>query len=168
MDKRKLIVVSLSWLLVIVSMVMISYFSMEDGEKSSNTSDKIVDAVIETLPNKDQITSQQRTKISFSVRKLAHFGIYMLLGFTLINAVKNSFPIKSYFQILISLGTSVLYAIFDEFFVQAKSSGRAPQWTDVAIDTSGAIIGIFLFITILFVYDQIQLKNNQKKGISKS
>ena len=166
MDKRKIIIIALSWLLVLISMVMIFYFSKEDGQKSTSTSDKIVDAVIETLPNKDHITSQQRTQISFSVRKLAHFGIYMLLGFTLINAVVNSSAIKTYFRVLISLGVSVLYAIYDEFLIQANTSGRAPQWTDVAIDTSGAIIGIFLFIFTIFVYSRIQVKLNQKKGIS--
>ena len=117
MNKQKIIVMALSWIIVIITMIMISNFSMQDGERSAETSDKIVDTIVEMMPNKDQITVQQKNNIRFSVRKLAHFGIYMLLGFTLINAFRNSFPIKTVFISLISAASSFLFATCDEFLI---------------------------------------------------
>ena len=165
MNKQKIIIISFSWLIVLVTMFMIFNFSRQDGETSKETSDKVVDIIVELSPNKAQITDQQKDVIRFSVRKLAHFGIYMLLGFTLINAFIYSFKIKSVFNALSSVSFAFLFAVIDEFLIQGNTSGRAPQWTDVLIDTLGSIIGVSFFILIIFIYNKLLIKNKTKNGI---
>ena len=165
MNKRKAIIIILSWLFVLITMIIISSFSMQNGEASKETSDGIVEVIVEQLPNKDQITIEQKDNIRFSVRKLAHFSIYTVLGFSLFNAIKNSFKIKAIFCALSSVVSSSLFAIIDEFLIQGHSDGRSPQWTDVLIDSFGAIIGVLLFVCIILIYNKVKDKNKTKNGI---
>ena len=96
------------------------------------------------------------------VRKLAHFGVYMLLGFTLINLfylIYSFINYKLFFAFPLLIG--VLYSIFDEHVIQRITSGRAPSWLDVLIDSVGLIIGICLYILLIIVTNRI--KNNRQR-----
>ena len=163
MNKEKIILSIISWLTVLVSIAMIINFSSENGEESTATSDGVVESIIEVIPNGDEITPAQKNEMKFSVRKMAHYGVYMLLGFCLINAFCTTFPMKKKYLYLIVVPFPILFAIFDEFVVQYVSFGRAPQWQDVLVDSIGAISGILLYLILTIAYGALIKKINSKR-----
>lgn len=123
--------------------VMIFRFSMEDAEDSSETSGNVVEVVVkvthkdfDTLPTVKQESILSRT--DHAVRKSAHFSIFAALGFCASCAAGR----RRLLSILTGavLGFCFLYACSDELH-QYFVPGRACRFTDVLIDTSGAVLG---------------------------
>lgn len=79
---------------------------------------------------------------NFIVRKIAHFLEYMILGFLIINLIKND--LKLHQIILISVLGVFIYACTDEFH-QLFVTGRDGNFRDVLIDTSGGCLAAILF-----------------------
>ncbi len=154
---KKIVIIVVSWFLVLLTMIIVASFSLQNGEKSSETSNSVVEVII---PNYNELTPNQQETASFSIRKIAHFSIYFLLGFVVINAFTYTFNLSKYYMLFLSLFASFLYASFDEFVFQGMTEGRAPQITDVLIDTLGALFGITLYIVIKALYEII--KNRRK------
>ena len=132
-------------------MVMIFCFSAQNAEKSTKTSSSVVENVLDIVMPKEEITPEVVKKYQFPFRKAAHFGIYMLLGFALANAFKYTLKKKWYISYIASALVSILYAISDEWH-QGFSEGRGPSPKDVLIDSSGAILGILLFVAFTYIY----------------
>lgn len=89
------------------------------------------------------------------VRKLAHFGEYLIL----------SFPVTSASMLAGGLRTApfawayaVLVALCDEFAVQAMTAGRGPRFSDVLIDSAGALVGVGAVVLAFFVLRRIRAK----------
>lgn len=154
---KKITVITVSWLLVLLSMLIIFNFSNESSEKSSETSKGVVVQVLDVVMEEEKITPPVIKKYQFPIRKIAHFGIYMLLGFCMYSAFEKSFKVKFWINLSLSFVCCVLYAISDEFH-QNFSEGRGPSPTDVLIDSSGALVGILIFIGLQCFYNQIILK----------
>ena len=79
---------------------------------------------------------------NFIVRKCAHFIEYMILGFLIINLLKNDFKLQH--VLLIAVIGVFLYACTDEFH-QLFVPGRSGNFRDVIIDTSGGALSAILF-----------------------
>ena len=150
--KNKVVII-VSWALVLAAMLMIFNFSAETGEASSQTSAGVVVEVLDVFMEKEEITPEVVQKFQFPIRKLAHFGIYMLLGFCLMNAIEKSFNFKVYASILMSFALSVVYACSDEFH-QSYTENRGPSFIDVLIDSGGALAGIFVFILLIWLINK--------------
>ena len=120
-----------SWLAVLVSMAVIARFSLQNSSESSSTSE----ALLKLIPFYDRLSPEALDVIHLIIRKMAHFTIYALLGFTVYNAFHKSLALKQGFVYLISVSSASSYAIIDEFVFQALSPGRAPMLLDVFIDT---------------------------------
>ncbi len=87
--------------------------------------------------------------ISFLIRKGAHFTEYFLLSGLAAAAIYFATSNKA--LIFAAPVYSFVVAVCDEFIMQARTSGRSPQWKDVFIDTSGAFLAaIILFLIIYF------------------
>lgn len=115
-------------------MFLIFGFSGQNGSQSSGLS-SIITSWINTYLH-IPITE-------FIIRKMAHMSEYALLALSLIYAFsKCQLPINRVY--IFSLLWTFLYACTDEFH-QLFIGGRAGQFTDVLIDTSGAILMIILF-----------------------
>ena len=158
--KNKIIIV-LSWALVLLTMMIIFNFSAESSEESSKTSGDVVEQVLGIFMEKEEITPPVIKKFQFPIRKAAHFGIYMLLGFCMMNAFDKTFKIKVIFNALYSVITCVLYAISDEIH-QSFSLDRGPRALDTLIDSAGAVFGILIFICFLLLYEKILLPKLNK------
>ena len=80
--KKKLI----SWILLLSWMVFIFYMSQQTGQVSSGQSGKIV-----LLLSKIgiEISQDNISKITFIIRKSAHFSEYFILYILLFNVIKN-------------------------------------------------------------------------------
>ncbi len=79
---------------------------------------------------------------NFIVRKCAHFIEYMILGFLIINLLKNDFKLQH--VLLFAIMGVFLYACTDEFH-QLFVPGRSGNFRDVIIDTSGGALSAILF-----------------------
>lgn len=150
--KNKIIVVA-SWVLVLFVMVMIFNFSSETGAVSTQTSADVVVEVVDVFMEKEEITTEVVQKFQFPIRKLAHFGIYMLLGFCVMNAIEKTFKFKIYLSVFLSFVFSFMYACSDEFH-QSYTENRGPSFIDVLIDSGGALVGIFTFILIIWLINK--------------
>ena len=158
---KRIVLILFSWLVVFANMLMISNFSLESGEESKETSGGVTEIIV---PNYNEMSPSEKGEAEFSVRKIAHFSIYLLLGFTLANAFLKSINFPKGYYIIVSIFTSIIYALFDEYVYQALSDGRAPQMTYVIIDSVGATIGVCAYFLIVLVYSLIMKK--RKKEVS--
>lgn len=155
---RKILVIVFSWLTVLATMAIIARFSLQNGSESSSTSHLFVTLI----PFYDKLSPDLLSIIHTVIRKLAHFTIYMLLGFTAFNAFCVSVKIKRIFLYVCAISTSIIYAVVDEFVFQALTPGRAPMFTDVCIDTLGALLGALIMLFIWFLIGHIKNKEISK------
>lgn len=160
---KEKVVLALSWVCVFISMLMIFNFSSEDGEKSSSTSQKVVESVLGIVMDKEDITPEVVHKYQFPIRKAAHFGIYMLLGFSLACAYRTTFKNKKFFPYIISLPTAALYAVTDELH-QKFTFGRTPSFKDVLIDSAGALTGILIYALFIFLFLYFQTRADKRRA----
>ena len=124
--------------------VFIFVNSLQNGEESAKQSDFFVN-IINPILNFFGIHADIHT-VGVIVRKAAHFTEYFVLcacatvGINAFNNKKLRFVAPIY---------SLAVAFTDEFVMQMLTDGRAPQFTDVLIDFSGALIGFFAVLLIL-------------------
>lgn len=140
----------LSIICVVLWMSIIFYFSSEQGENSSSTSEKVCEIIVNIIDIKDTFTVEEKEKlveiIEPTIRKLAHFTIYTIGGLLISNCVYQ-FLNKEKQLIIISTSIGVIYAISDEIH-QLVVSGRSGNIKDVVIDSLGIITGIMFFLLL--------------------
>ena len=157
--KNKVIII-FSWFLVLLTMIIIFNFSGQSSEQSAEVSEGVIVQILDIVMDKEDITPQVVKKFQLPIRKLAHFAIYMLLGFCMISAFEKTFYIKKYLNIFFSFLASLAYAITDEIH-QNFSKNRGPRMFDVFIDTCGAVVGILVFILFIHIYSKYVLKKSR-------
>ncbi len=134
----------LSWTLVIVWMGLIFFLSSQPGTQSGALSKGITQIIVTAIewvfPG---VELDVQTFHSF-VRKSAHFVVYLVLGFLVMNAIWGR--VKGIRRILLAVLICVLYAVVDEVY-QASVPGRSGEAIDVIIDSAGAVVGIAAYLT---------------------
>ncbi len=95
--------------------------------------------------------------IEFFIRKGAHLFEYAVLGMLLFRAI-NSTGIRMTRVIVLAFIVAFLYAATDEWH-QSFTINRTPLFTDVLIDSVGALLGIMM--TFVFCRIKHQLRNQQ-------
>ena len=144
-------------LLILIWMIVIFMFSNEKGAKSTSTSRKVTEAIVQTVSSKS-IEENEPIIASLDkvIRKLAHYTIYTIGGIVIFNYAKTTEKTKKE-KILYSISFGACYAITDEihqFFV----SGRSARIFDVGIDTLGVITGILIYLAIIKIIETTKLK----------
>lgn len=132
--------------LIIFWMGLIFFFSSDTADESTKKSDGVIIHTIEAIIRRDLTDSEREKCLKYlvvPVRKGAHFSIYLVLGI-LILSYASEFGSISNKMILLSVFLSFLYACSDEIH-QLFVPGRSGQFSDVIIDTLGAITGIFIY-----------------------
>ena len=145
---RKAIFIILS----LIIMLIIFLFSDQEANVSQGVSNGFLSSIFSILIPKFKSYSyleQQALIEAFStlVRKLAHFGIYALLGFCLNGSCYSDFKLSRKLRYKFVLSVGLLYAISDEIH-QYFVPGRAMKFTDVLIDFLGVIFGAFVLFVI--------------------
>ena len=135
-------------------------FSSQNGEESGGISSRVTEFILEKSNTYKNIEENRQDEIfertEKIIRKIAHFSIYALVGFLLMGLV-STFKLKEKNRILISLILGVLYATSDEIH-QLFSPGRSAQITDVYIDTLGILVGIFVILLVIKVFEKMKLQ----------
>lgn len=135
-----------AWTLVLFWMGVIFYLSHQPADESSALSSGIVEQIVAFL---ETITGKSFSDVDwmhYVIRKGAHLFAYFLLAILIMHA-SLQMGWKGTIQIIGTLIICVLYATSDEIH-QLFIPGRSGEITDVLIDSVGALIGIFTFLTI--------------------
>lgn len=131
------------WVMVVVTMATIFYFSHQPAKKSSKTSHTIAKKIVNTVSKNKTVKEKKKLekKVNDSLRTLAHFSLYFLLGLFLISAMIMSFGHKKSFVYLfvLTMILILMYALSDEYH-QSFIPGRSAQFIDIAVDFSGGLL----------------------------
>lgn len=129
----------IKWILVIIWMVIIFWFSNQPAVISDEKSKFVIHAFKALGLNLDSVLGDLA---NFIVRKVAHFTEYLILYVLLFNALLEDFNFKK--SLMISLFIVFVYACSDEIH-QIFIPGRTARIKDVVIDTCG---GSFAMLVI--------------------
>ena len=135
-------------LLTAAVMIMIFFFSTENGNESDRRSGVISMAVIRLIhPEYEQMDEEAMKDIydgvQHIVRKCAHFTEYMMLGFMIRLCVESWFGNRKRGRGCLGVaasGAGILYACTDEAH-QMAIEGRMGAWADVLVDAGGVLAG---------------------------
>lgn len=126
----------------IIWMIFIFIMSHTVGTVSSQQSNFIADIITQYL-------KIDYSLLTFIIRKTAHMSEYAVLLLLLYFGITKIYTHK--YSLLISLFITFIYACSDEIH-QLFIPGRSGQFTDVMIDTSGALIALI----IVLVYKKLR------------
>ncbi len=146
-------------ILIVANIFMIFKFSSENGQSSSLRSeyvaDKIAPVVDPEYTNKsDQEKNETIKELQFPVRKLAHMAEYASLAF-LVCLLLITFKMPLYIKMLVPTAVAFICAMIDELISQTSVDGRFGTFSDVMIDSTGALIGMLLAITTVLLVKQV-------------
>lgn len=154
--KKNLIFKRILFIVMLLATLYIIFgFSSQDGEQSGNLSLKVTNFIVEIfskVKNMDvTLKMHYIERLHPIIRKLAHFSIYCLVGFSVMG-FWCTFDIKNKYKLLWSILLGVSYAASDEFH-QSFVPGRGPSIRDVCIDSAGVLTGIFIMIFLILLFE---------------
>lgn len=139
--KLKIII---KYILLILWMIVIFWFSNQKGTNSSNMSSVIVTKIVSIIESITDLKLEQSISvITLIIRKIAHFSIYFVLGILWMLLLKE-YNISLNKQIIYALLFCLLYSCSDEIH-QLFIDGRNGSLLDVLIDMLGSFFSIFIF-----------------------
>lgn len=146
---KKKIVTFAKFIPMIAVMAIIFLFSAMQGDESSETSVFFLKALAGLVKEISHhgISDRALGTLHFLIRKAAHFTEYAVLGMTAVFALRD-FLKKCWQLICVPEIISFLYACTDEIH-QRLVPGRYGTFSDVLIDSCGAVTGILIFLLIL-------------------
>lgn len=183
MSKGKIITIRIVlFLILMTSLVFISYQSVNTAEESNEQSIKVTKAVLTTIvPNfKEKSEPEQNRMIRETnnvIRELAHFIEFIPLGLSFSGIIhtyrKSNFKEmkKIRFCLLTAIWTAIfglLYGIYDECH-QLFVDGRGFQVLDITLDTLGCITGILITLGFVMLFTKSdEIKRFSPRGLSVS
>ncbi len=159
---KKTIIILLTLLWCIVIFIFSSMSGNESNEKSKETINNVIDTTLE-VTNDSGITDKHPSekkinsvieKLNRPLRKCMHASVYFVLAILVFLSFK-SFKINGWKLYVLPILICFIYACTDEFH-QYFVSGRTSEFTDVLIDTGGAIVGIMVAKLVSKVYYKIK------------
>lgn len=151
----------ISIILVLVWMGLIFSFSNANGESSGSMSRRVIVIITETITNvKDGTEEMNRIvdRYQLFVRKGAHFFIYFVLAFLVMNSL-YIWDIKTK-TLVISGVICILYAISDELH-QYFIAERSGNIIDVMWDSSASLISSYLYYKIVMIRGKNEKRNTK-------
>lgn len=128
------------WALVFVWMTLIFWFSHQPSTVSAEMSHGLLEQLITIFQDIFHRVAKYADVLHTFVRKSAHFFIYFVLGVLVLGAVQADEKGYNKRLFIRSLLICCAYAMSDEYH-QTFIVGRSGEWSDVLIDTSGALLG---------------------------
>lgn len=143
---------------IIVLCCKIFALSSQDGGVSAGTSRQFTEILLKTLG----LECNDRTIeiINPVIRKVAHFSVYMLLGF-LTMCTCETFKWQRVYKFDFSTMFAFVFACSDELH-QRLVPGRSGEIADVCLDTVGAMLGVLIVLAIALICVQIKKKKASK------
>lgn len=156
--KKNLIFKRILFLVMLaLTFYIIFNFSAQDGEASGSISTKVTEFIVNILSKVKNMDASLKlhyiTKLEPIIRKLAHFGVYTVVGFSVMGLM-CTFDIKNIIKFITSFMIGLTYAISDEVH-QYFIPGRSARMLDVCIDSLGVLTGIFILIILIILVEAI-------------
>jgi len=150
-------------ILIIIWMAVVFLFSNQGGTKSSGTSTRVTELIVDIVEkvNNKEYNLEEIHRTEMVIRKLAHYTIYMVGGFLIMNYAYSTSQTRKK-QICWSLFFGMFYAITDEIH-QYFVPGRSARIFDVGIDTLGVITGVLIYMTLMKLINKIYVKSSKAK-----
>lgn len=151
----------ISIILVLVWMGLIFSFSNANGESSGSMSRRVIVIITETITNVHDGTEEMDKivdRYQLFVRKGAHFFIYFVLAFLVMNSL-YIWDIKTK-TLVISGIICILYAISDELH-QYFIAERSGNIIDVMWDSSASLISSYLYYKIVMIRGKNEKRNTK-------
>lgn len=149
--------------LSLLVMITIFLFSAQAAETSAELSGKVGSFVERVLSLLKWIFNDDAVLwIITYLRKIAHFVLYAILGGFLLATFLNTKIQKPYLKMIFAAMIALFYSITDEIH-QLFIDGRSGQVSDVLLDFSGAICGIFICLLIYKIIKHLT-KDNKKSN----
>jgi len=142
----------LTFILIILWMGLVFYFSSQASDVSSELSGGITRFILEKIGVLEGKTIEEQGIIETIVRKLAHYSIYTLGGILIMLHI-DLYKISDKRKIFLSWTLGTIYAITDEIH-QLFVAGRSGEIRDVCIDTLGVITGICILMLIFKIIEE--------------
>lgn len=158
---------NLAGVLAIVWMCIIFAFSAQTKEESGAVSESVTYHMVSStrmffhLDISDERVKEIADAIEGFVRKMAHmteYGVLAVLLFIWIGQWEMSFLRRGG----TASGAAAVYAATDEIH-QVFVAGRSGRFSDVCIDTAGAILGIMLFVLIVKMVTAIRALRGKRE-----
>lgn len=140
------------WVLAAGWIAVLFYFSGQTAGDSSNLSSRLSDAILRRLT----FLSVSPSTFEYVLRKLAHFGIFAVEGFLLRAALYNTRPARG-INTFIALVIGAVLAVTNELH-ELTAPGRSCSVTDMAIDFSGATLGILVSSLLCWIAESIYIR----------
>lgn len=137
-------------------MAVIFWFSDQPATESSEMSGGVAYRLVETcsvmfgLDLPEDVIEAWAERIDHPVRKAAHMTEYAILGCLVLAALRGYFAYGKR-TAAAALGAAAVYAATDEIH-QIFIAGRAGRFSDVCIDTLGALFGLALVHFVVFCH----------------
>ncbi len=167
--KRKIVFV-IFLALLIAWMSVIFGFSANDAETSTDQSNVVTELLLRIFtPGFEELDAAGQRELigryDGLVRKLAHFASYAALAFLMYFTIGSihDLPFKVFRAAFISLPICVAFAIGDEYH-QTFVDGRAGQFKDIVIDSSGSLLGVAVAMAISIVAIKLIGKKQSKRA----
>lgn len=135
----------IKYILLVLWMILIFWFSNQSGVDSSYTSSSIVMMFVSFIEKILGMTLSESviSIMCFIIRKLAHFTLYFILGLLLILVLKE-YNISLTKRFIYATMFCLIYACSDEIH-QLFIPNRDGNLLDVGIDMLGGFLSIFIF-----------------------
>lgn len=168
MNKRKIIRIFLA-VLIVLNMTAIFSLSAQKAVQSDETSAGFITALCKALVSRFNSLSPQEKEslvasLSFAVRKGAHMAEFAALSF-LCSLFAASFGVKLK-NFAAAFAFAVFYAATDELH-QLFVEGRSCQFSDVCVDSVGALLGVGAAILLCLLFLRLFKRNKSRKCAEK-
>lgn len=144
-------------IMLVIAFYVIFNFSAQNGEISGSLSRKVTEIIVELVSKIKTMDLNRKlhwiAKLEPIIRKLAHFGVYTVVGFSIMGFM-CTFDMRNIFKFITSFTIGVTYAITDEIH-QYFTPGRNASIVDVCIDSLGVLTGIFILIILIVFVEAI-------------
>ncbi len=142
-------------------MLLIFSLSSQVAGESSELSGKITDIIIKAvgkitpLDIKTSNTIDLGFGLNHIVRKFAHVAVYFILSILMMNAFVVS-GLNKFKAFIFTIVLCTLYAVSDEVH-QIFVPGRSGEVRDVLIDSTGAILGSTVYLTMSKIKNKVMV-----------
>lgn len=138
--KKQIAVITFSWILVVICMIIIFAFSSQSGVNSQTLSDNFTTFL--GLP---------LSVVNF-IRKTAHFLEFTGLAVLFYNALYRTF---GFYRPYLTFALTAAYAASDEIH-QIFVEDRACRLFDFFVDCCGAVTGIAVLTVLIMIYNKFK------------
>ena len=150
----------LAWTAVVLWFSLIFAFSSQPANESARVSKGLTAIILRFIEKLFNLSDTNADWMDYLLRKSAHAFLFFILAILVANALSKT-GVKGIRVFIIAFIITSLYACTDEIH-QLFVPGRGCMFSDVVIDSVGAIFGLGLFGAVYWLTQHKIIDFNQK------